>query len=371
MDIKKIAIIGASTGQVKLYEKARALGYYVVGIAWEKGAVCKPLADKFYPISIIEKDKVVEVCKEENVCGVLSNASDLPTLVSSYVAGRLNLNCTPYEVMKALTNKCYVRSLSEQIEGLDSIRSYIYDDDEPHFLPCIVKPVSNGGKTGLSYADNTEEFRKAIDYAKSNSGGDIIIEEFIPGREVSVESISYEGKHYVIQITDKENTGAPHFVELSHHQPSGLPEEIKRNIGWIIPQLLSKVGFTNGPTHIELKIYRNKIYLIEINIRGGGDEISNRLVELSTGYDYVSSMINVATKTFMPPYVVNRYFAGIYFLTKQTEDRLPFFLSAKGHPWYVDGEITSLDLQQSLGNAMKNGFVIYHSTKKVEPYNNI
>lgn len=370
MEIKKIAIIGASTGQVKLYEKARALGYYVIGIAWEKGAVCKPLADKFYPISILEKDKVVDVCKEERVCGVLSNASDLPTLVSSYVAGKLNLNCSPYEVMSTLTDKSYVRTLSEQIDGLTKIRSYIYDDADPHFLPCIVKPVSNGGKTGLSYAGTIEEFRKAIEYAKSNSEGNIIIEEYISGSEVSVESISYNGKHYVVQITDKENTGAPHFVEISHHQPSELPEEIKFNIGRIIPQLLSKVGFTNGPTHVELKIYQNKIYLIEINIRGGGDEISNRLVELSTGYDYVSSMIRVATNTFIPPYIKNRYNAGIYFLTKQTESRLPFFLSAKEKPWYVDGEITSLDLKNSLGNATKNGFVIYQSTKKVEPINN-
>ena len=59
MEFKKIAIIGASTGQVKLYERARALGYYVIGFAWEQGAVCKSLADKFYPISIIEKDIII------------------------------------------------------------------------------------------------------------------------------------------------------------------------------------------------------------------------------------------------------------------------------------------------------------------------
>ncbi len=369
MEFKKIAIIGASTGQVKLYERARALGYYVIGFAWEQGAVCKSLADKFYPISIIEKDIIVEICKEEGVCGVVSNASDLPTLISSYVAEKLGLNGNSYEVMKKLTDKSYVRSLSERVKGLTPVRSYIYREELPKFLPCIVKPVSNGGKKGLSYAGTVEEFGKAIEYARVNSEGDIIIEEFIPGFEVSVESISYNGNHYVVQITDKENTGAPHFVELSHHQPSSISEMFRDKIRNVIPELLTTVGFTDGPTHIELKIHQDKIYLIEMNMRGGGDEISNRLVELSTGYDYVGAMVRVSTRTFIPPHIENRQFAGIYFLTKQTEDRLPFFMSAKEKPWFIDGDITSFDLQNSLGNFMKNGFVIYQSTEKVEPYN--
>lgn len=368
MKIRKIAIIGASTGQVKLYEKARSLGYYVVGFAWEKGAVCKALADKFYPISIIEKDRIVEACKIEDVCGVVSNASDLPTLVSSYVAEQLGLNGSPFDVMKKLTDKSYVRVLSEQVCGLSTVRNYLYDSGLPKFLPCVVKPVCNGGKTGLSYAGTVEEFNTAVKYARVNSEGDIMVEEYISGREVSVESISYKGAHYVLQITDKENTGAPHFVELSHHQPSTITEKQRDNIYKIIPDLLNTVGFNNGPTHIELKIYQDKVYLIEINMRGGGDEISNRLVELSTGYDYVGAMIRVATNDFFPPHINNRCFAGIYFLTKQTEDRLPFFMSAKEKPWYVDGKITSLDLQNSLGNAMKDGFVIYQSSEKVEPY---
>ena len=369
MDVRKIAIIGASTGQIKLYEKARALGYYVIGIAWDKGAICKPLADKFYPISIMEKERIVDVCREENVCGVVSNASDLPTLISSYVAEKLGLNGCPYEVMKMLMDKLYVRSISRRIIGLTPIRSYLYNDNSalPQFLPCIVKPVCNGGKTGLSYAATIEEFNVAIEYARKNSEGDIMVEEYIPGREVSVESISNRGNHYVVQITDKENTGAPHFVELSHHQPADLSRVQREQICKIITDLLNVVGFTDGPTHIELKIHQDKIYLIEINMRGGGDEISNRLVELSTGYDYVSAMIRVATRTFFFPHVKNRHFAGIYFLTKQTKDRLPFFMAAKDKSWYIDGEIFSLDLQNSLGNAMKNGYLIYQSTKKIEP----
>ena len=58
----------------------------------------------------------------------------------------------------------------------------------------------------------------------------VIIEEFIGGVEVSVETISWKGKHYILSITDKVTTNAPFFVELEHHQPSNLTIEIQNRI---------------------------------------------------------------------------------------------------------------------------------------------
>ena len=93
----KLAIIGASTGQYPLCLKAREMGLETFCFAWEKGAVCKTVVDHFYPISIFEKDQIVEICKREKIEGVISNASDLTAEVSAYVADKLNLNGTPYK----------------------------------------------------------------------------------------------------------------------------------------------------------------------------------------------------------------------------------------------------------------------------------
>ena len=54
----KLAILGASYLQQPLVEKARELGVYTICFAWEEGAICKDICDKFYPISIIEKEKI-------------------------------------------------------------------------------------------------------------------------------------------------------------------------------------------------------------------------------------------------------------------------------------------------------------------------
>jgi len=69
----------------------------------------------------------------------------------------------------------------------------------------------------------------AIEVAKEASfENKAVIEEFIDGVEVSVESISWQGKHYVLAITDKITTKEPYFVELEHHQPSLIEDDLQR-----------------------------------------------------------------------------------------------------------------------------------------------
>lgn len=364
--MRKIAIIGTSAGQKELYKKAHLLGYYTIGFSWEASEEMLSLIDKFYNISIVEKDMIVQKCREENVCGVVSNGSELTVRISSYVAEKLSLPGTPYETIQNIQNKLWVREKTKNINGLFQIHYNLYEGSAPRTFPCIVKPIAGGGKRGVSFVTDLDEFTSAFEYAKQQNEK-VLIEDYIDGNEVSVESISFHGRHFVIQITDKENSGPPHFVELSHHQPSLLSPNIQMRIKVLIPQILDKVGFVNGASHIELKINTKGIYLIEINPRGGGDEISNRLVFLSTDFDYIAAMIKVATNTFSEQIVNNKHFAGIFFLTKQTKERLPFFLSANKMPWYVDGNIFSLELIDSKGNSEKNGFVIYQSDERVKP----
>ena len=73
----KLAIIGASTGQFPLCKKAKDLGIETFCFAYDKGAVCKDVVDHFYPISIFEMDKIVAICRDLGIEGVVSNASDV------------------------------------------------------------------------------------------------------------------------------------------------------------------------------------------------------------------------------------------------------------------------------------------------------
>lgn len=362
----KLAVIGASSGQLPICLKAKEMGLEVHCFAWPEGAICKDVVDYFYPVSIVDKDKVVKICRELNIEGVVSNASELTAEIVAYVSEKLGLNGTPYRVLEQLHDKFFVRQLSEKITGFSKIKFYEYAGEDLNIYPCVVKPCEGSAKSGVSYVKDKEDFTKAIQYAKESTKGKIIVEEFISGKELSIESISFKGTHQVIQITDKDSSSAPHFVELGHHQPAAISDKLREKIEITIPQLLEEIGYTNGASHIEIKYDGERLYLIEANLRGGGDDISNKLVQMSSGVDYLRCMIEVALGIYTSPVEVSKpSFAGIYYLCKQTSDYLPFFEQAKGQSWFVDGEIKNRNLKESHSNYERDGYLIYKSDEKI------
>ena len=88
---KNLAIIGASYLQLPLIEKAKEMGYTTHVFAWKANDVGEEAADKFYPISIIEKEEILEVCKKIGICGICSIASDVAVITVNYVAEKLGL----------------------------------------------------------------------------------------------------------------------------------------------------------------------------------------------------------------------------------------------------------------------------------------
>ena len=198
-----------------------------------------------------------------------------------------------------------------------------------------------------------------------------MVEEFIEGREISVEFISYQGEHYPLQITDKVTTEAPHFVELAHHQPADLPVEKFAEIYDITARALDALGLTNGASHSEYRITKEgRVVVMEIGGRMGGDFIGSDLVRLSTGYDFVKGVIDVALGDFTTSNLPSssgegvRLHSGVYFLCKETEHLLPIISNWKSNPVFVAGEITDRELHNVEKSADRSGYAIYQAEKK-------
>lgn len=119
--MKKLAVIGASTGQYQLCLKAKEMGVEIYCFAWPQGAVCKDIVDHFIPISIFEMDEIVKRCREIGVEGVVTNASERCAAVQHYVAEQLNLPCTPYMTFQKIQNKDFVREATKGIKGLGKV----------------------------------------------------------------------------------------------------------------------------------------------------------------------------------------------------------------------------------------------------------
>lgn len=367
---KKIAIIGGSYLQLPAVRKAKELGHEVHCFSWRDGAVCANEADFFYPISIIEKEAILAKCKEIGIDGITTIASDVAVLTVNYVASRMGLISNPDEYSAICTNKYKMRqcfatngcpspkfTIAKQTEG--------YNVDRFSF-PLIVKPTDRSGSRGVEKVYTEEQLAKAVERAQRESfDHEAIIEEFVTGREISVETISFEGKHYVLQITDKVTTGEPYFVELEHHQPSNLPDVIQSEIRELVPKALDALHVKYGASHSELKIQEDgSIRFIEIGARMGGDFIGSTLVKLSTGYDFLSGVINIALGLFEEPVTSSEAFSGVYFLSQETAFLKPIIEHWKQFPQIVDAEITDLVLHNIQCSGDRSGYFIYQDIEK-------
>lgn len=368
--MKKIAIIGASYLQEPLVKKAREMGLFTLCFAWKDGAVCADICDKFYDISITEKEKILDICKKEHIDGIATIASDVAAPTVAYVANKMGLVGNDYNAAVQANNKYLMRNAfmnagvpCPQYKMVTSSEELSKNDFN---YPLIVKPSDRSGSLGVTKVLSYNELVPAVEKAISCSfKKQAMVEEFIEGREISVEFISYNGKHFPLQITDKITTEAPHFVELAHHQPSDLSLDMFNKIYSITRTALDALKLTNGASHSEFKITQEgRIAIMEIGGRMGGDFIGSDLVKLSTGYDFVKGVIEVALGQFKQPNLVEHNYSGIFFLCKETEKWKETISNWSKNPAFVSGKITSTQLKNVEKSSDRSGYAIYQCKDK-------
>lgn len=367
--MKKLAIIGASYLQLPIVLKAQQMRIETHCFAWPENAVCKEHADFFYPISILDKEDILSKCEEIQIDGISTIATDMAVPTICFVAEKMNLKSNTYSSAIASTNKVYMRRAF--IKGNCNVPKFIEVNNQTIILdnlqfPLIVKPSDRSGSRGVTKIDKKEDLEKAILNALEESFiKTAIVEQFIEGVEVSVETITWNGEHIILAITDKVTTNAPYFVELAHHQPSQLSDEILIKIKHETLKCLNALDINFGASHSEFKITsEGDVYVIEVGARMGGDFIGSHLVPLSTGYDFLKGVIDVALDQFEKPVLSKNTFSGIYFLSKETEKITPFLL--KNNTFDVQKEVFSLNLKNISNSNDRSGYLIYQSNERIE-----
>ena len=191
-----------------------------------------------------------------------------------------------------------------------------------------------------------------------------MVEEFIIGTDISVESISQTGVHHILAFTDKVTTGAPHFVELEHHQPSTLLQTTQDEIKNLITKALTVLSIENGAAHSELIITsNNEIFINEIGARMGGDFIGSNLVQLSTGFDYLKAVLDVSLGNPIILKFSSLKYSGVVF--RNTMNEAKFDQVSRKEPYIIT-------LESNLKNALKltksnerGNYFIYQSDKRI------
>ena len=213
---KKYFIIGGGTLQIDFVLKVKQKGFEAHVFDYNPDCVCADIADVFHCISIDDKEGILEIAMKLNPIAIQTVATELGNLTACYVGESLELNNNSYQVALNTTDKSLMKKVfaKNEIPNAMFIKARSKDevDIENLKFPVVVKSSDRSAGRGVTFANNVEEFNAAFQVAYDESINKIVlIEEYLQGKQYSVETISCNGKHEIVAITEEFTDGPPNF----------------------------------------------------------------------------------------------------------------------------------------------------------------
>ncbi|WP_066372138.1 ATP-grasp domain-containing protein [Herbidospora mongoliensis] len=297
----RILVIG---GKLQHVRKVRDLGLDVVHIQFpdEYDRVHSLYVDQAILLDYGDLDKVVPLAKALHEVFPFRTAVsqfELGLLPAARINAALGLTGESVDTVELLLDKWRMRrhlaaqGVSPVASAVGRSAQDVQDFVKAHGLPIIVKPIRESGSLAVFRIDDqagvdavADRFLAldgqfdARDLTAADSFEEFLLEEFLDGPEISVETLSFDGHHVIIAVTEKECGGPGGFVEIGHSQPGDCPPEVSQ----LVIDFLDAVGLRNGPGHTEVMLTSRGPKIVESHNRVGGDRI-NELAEIAYGVD--------------------------------------------------------------------------------------
>ena len=299
--MKRILILGAPIFQIPVVQKAKEMGLWVGIVDINADAPAFAYADECFTCSIRDVDGVLAIAKKFKPDGIVIGACDTSVVTGARVCKELGLPGNTVEAALNSTDKGKMIQAFEAHGVAHPFFRIVKKEEIANFsvtlpYPIISKPVDSAGSRGIRIIHEESELRDALLFSsQAGLSGNIIVEEYMRGPEVSVEVLVTGGVPHVLQITDKITSGEPFFYETGHSQPSALPEDTKRKIRDLASAAVLAVGLTDSTAHVEIKVTDEGPKMVELGSRLGGDYITSYLLENSVyGISLTRSAIELA-----------------------------------------------------------------------------
>ncbi|MEV0963205.1 MULTISPECIES: ATP-grasp domain-containing protein [unclassified Streptomyces] len=160
-------------------------------------------------------------------------------------------------------------------------------------LPVVVKPVSLQGSMGVERIDTAEQWQDAV--RRRDDEGPLLVESYVEGPEYSVEALVRDGQVLFTNLTRKETTGAPFFVELFHEAGHGAHRPVLRKAAdELCRGVVATLGLDTGIAHLEFRARADDdLVIMEVAVRTPGDHILE-IISLAYGFDVYEACLRLA-----------------------------------------------------------------------------
>jgi biotin carboxylase len=266
-------------------------------------AVGRGLCNAFAPVSTTDVDALVALAREFRVDGVASAGSELAVLPTCAVAERLGV---PFYASESVVRSCHYKDemrLRFQAGGAPSPRFECVDAPgaardaaERLGLPLVIKPCRGWGQRGVRVVKTWPELDRALAVAfAAGDGTRHLLEEFIDGREFSVNAYTRDGRTEVLAVTERIITGYPDppGITLAEVYP---PQVSAKELGQLESAAISGVaalGIQRGPSYTQLRLDARGAFLVETAHRLGGG-LDPEVTLLASGISLYRRIVGVA-----------------------------------------------------------------------------
>lgn len=296
-------VIGAGFGQLPAIKKAKEMGLTVIAIDRNPDAMGMKYADYAYTVDVVDVNEAIKIAKKHKIDGVMTMQTDLPIPTVGAVIDSLNLKGSGLEIAEKCSNKIKTRLAFKEASV-----------PQPHFIvvknydeavkaadrigyPCIIKSADSSGSRGVTKVKNKNEIENALKEAfKYTQLEDVLVEEYISGKEIGAQGFSINGKCESVLVHNDTLSNPPYMIPIGHSFPiEGFTSEELKRIQRDIKTAVDTLGISDGPTNIDLIVDSkdNTVKIIEIGARIGATCLPE-LVKYHTGIDWVEAAINIA-----------------------------------------------------------------------------
>ena len=294
-------VIAGGDWQIELIKKAKAMGHYVICSNLYEQSPAFPYADACEVSDVLDKERNLKIAKKYMPDAVISDQSDIAVPTVAYLNEQLGLRGIGTGLADLFTDKSLQRAFCRE-NGI-SVPDYKLcrkaEDALPmleKFRKIIIKPIDSQSSRGVYTITSREElFAKVADtLSYSNREKEFLAEEYIGGAEFTIDGLMVNAHHYPLCISVKEmypqNPNVSRMQSYSYHS-TDFDYDLLRGIN---RKLYETAGLPMGLTHAEYKFYNGRFYLIEAGARGGGSNLSAKIVPFMSGIDNYDYLIREA-----------------------------------------------------------------------------
>lgn len=283
----------------------RKPAHYQNPLSNEEHAVFR-YASKVIEVETNDVEQIIQAVKDENYDGVIT-VCDYYIETVCKVAKILKLPCPFSSNVKEIRQKHLLRQMIDRAKlpnvnyRLAKTWEEVKKAAEEIAYPLVLKPVDLASSAFVKLIKNETDLEQAfhelegfpLNFRDQPRNCTYLLEEYLDGEEVSVESVSYQGEIHIIGITDKSVTGNPYFIENGHMFPADLPDSVTEQIITYVKKVLKEVGYHHGIAHTEVKITEKGPRIVEINPRTAGNYIVE-LIERVTDINLLEVFVHLA-----------------------------------------------------------------------------